>query len=115
MPTIYKTIAEKIKELRVSRPGLSQERLAEAIGTAPNTISRWETATYKPSIGDLEKLSRYFKVPITFFFPHVETDAKAQALLSATGDLDEEDVDEIVRYANFRRARKHIKDQRKKR
>jgi hypothetical protein len=33
------------------------------VGTTANTISRCETATYKPAISDLEKLARYFGVP----------------------------------------------------
>ena len=33
--------------------------------TTANTISRWETATYKPSISDLERLAQFFGVPIT--------------------------------------------------
>jgi len=107
--TIYKAIGEKIRELRSGRADLSQEKLAAALGTTANTVSRWETAAYKPSVADLEKVSRYFKVPITVFFPQIDTDAKLHALLSATGDLDPEDLDEIVRYAEFRRARRHVK------
>jgi transcriptional regulator with XRE-family HTH domain len=34
-----------------------------------NTISRWETATYKPSISDLERLAPFFGVPIAILFP----------------------------------------------
>lgn len=114
MTKIYKSIGDKIRELRQSQPGLSQEKLAEAIGTTPNTVSRWETATYKPSVADLENLSRYFGVSISHFFPDMKTDDKVQALLSATGDLDEEDIDELVRYAQFRRARKQLEQKGKK-
>jgi len=109
MSALYKRIGQKIKELRTARPDLSQEKLAEAVGTTANTISRWETAAYKPSVGDLEKVSRFFGVPITVFFPEMEADPKLQALLSATGDLDQEDFEEIIRYAQFRRARRHMK------
>jgi transcriptional regulator with XRE-family HTH domain len=107
--TIYKAIGEKIRELRSGRPDLSQDRLAAALGTTANTVSRWETAAYKPSVADLEKVSRYFKVPITVFFPQIDADAKLHALLSATGDLAPEDLEEIVRYAEFRRARRHLR------
>ena len=108
--TIYKAIGEKMRELRSGRPDLSQEKLAAAIGTTANTVSRWETAAYKPSVADLEKVSRYFGVPITVFFPQIDMDAKLQALLSATGGLDEEEMNEVVRYAEYRRARRHLKD-----
>jgi transcriptional regulator with XRE-family HTH domain len=108
MSTIYKAIGDKIRELRTGRPELSQEKLAAALGTTANTVSRWETAQYRPSVGDLEKISRFFGVPITVFFPDMAADAKLQALLSATGDLDSDDLEEIVRYAQFRRARRHM-------
>jgi transcriptional regulator with XRE-family HTH domain len=114
MGAIYRGIAAKIKELRLGRPGLSQEKLAEAVGTTPNTISRWETATYRPSVGDLEKLAGFFRVPITFFFPTIGPDVKLQALLSATGDLDEDDFEDILKYAQFRRARRELKKSNRK-
>ncbi len=114
--SIYEQIGAKIRELRVHHlgKGISQETLAEAMNTTPNTISRWETATYKPSIEDLEKLARYFGTTIGVFFPNIDPGARVQALLSATGDLDDDDLDELTRYAQFRRARKEL-DQAKKR
>ena len=107
---IYKMIGDKIRELRTHHlgKGISQDALAEAMGTTPNTISRWETATYKPSIEDLEKLARFFGTSISVFFPNIEPAARIQALLSATGDLDDDDLDELTRYAQFRRARKEL-------
>jgi transcriptional regulator with XRE-family HTH domain len=107
--TIYKVIGERIRQLRSARPDLSQDKLAAALGTTANTISRWETAAYKPSVADLDKVSRYFDVPITVFFPQIDTDAKLQALLSATGGLDADEMDEVVRYAEYRRARRILK------
>ncbi|MCI0352035.1 MAG: hypothetical protein L0Z53_21660 [Acidobacteriales bacterium] len=53
-----------------------------------------ETATYKPAISDLEKLARYFGVPITAFFPDANPKSRANALLSATADLNDADLDE---------------------
>ena len=52
-------VAAKIKDLRVSYnsgEGLSQESLAAHLKVAPNTISRWETGTYRPSLKDLERI-----------------------------------------------------------
>ena len=67
----YKQIGEKIRELRTTLKGkgISQEDLARAMKTTANTVSRWEIATYKPAISDLERLARYFGVPVTFLFP----------------------------------------------
>ena len=106
MSILYKQIGEKIRALRATRPELSQEKLAKEMETTANTISRWETAQYKPSAADLERLSRFFGVSISYFFPELQgQEARLQALLSATGDLSEGDLNEILRYAEFRRAR----------
>lgn len=109
---VYTKVGETIRELRnqVNGRGISQETLATAMKTTPNTISRWETATYKPRLADLENLAQFFGVPITTFFPDVSSDVRAQALLSATSSLDDEDFDELVKYAQFRKARKALKD-----
>jgi transcriptional regulator with XRE-family HTH domain len=105
---IYKRIGEKIRELRTTLKGkgISQEDLARAMKTTANTVSRWETATYKPSISDLEKLARFFGVPVTVFFPQLQPASRMDDLLSATGDLDDDDLEEVTLYALFRRGRR---------
>ncbi len=116
MSDIYRAIGEKIRELRTQYggQGISQEALAQKVGTTPNTISRWETAAYKPSIADLERLALFFAVPITVFFPGMDAGVRLQALLSATGDLDDDDLDELTRYAQFRKARKALKQSKRR-
>jgi transcriptional regulator with XRE-family HTH domain len=113
MPDIYEHIGRKIRELRttLNGKGISQDDLARAMKTTANTISRWETATYKPSISDLERLARFFGVPITIFFPQLGATSKAKALFSATADLDDDDLEEVTLYALFRRAQ-HSKKKR---
>jgi len=108
MPNIYEQIGKQIRELRttVRGHGISQEELAQAVDTTANTVSRWETATYKPSISDLEKLARFFGTPITVFFPEAEPQPRTNALLSATADLDDEDLEEVTLYAQFRSTRR---------
>lgn len=107
-------IGRRIRELRQaygSEGGLSQEALAKRLDVTPNTVSRWETGTYKPDINDLEKLSRCFGVSILEFFPQPEVlqDAPVMALLRAAKDLPVEDIEEIRKYAEFRRARNMFK------
>src|SRR5262245_48875535 len=116
MADIYNHIGEKIQELRTNWPEgkLSQEGLAEKLGTATNTVSantvsRWETGTYKPTAEDLDKLARLFKVSITVFFPDLQhDDERIAALTSATGGLNTEDFEEVIRYAEFRKARRAL-------
>jgi len=103
-------VGQRLRELRTgfgAGQGLSQEALAEEIGTTANTISRWETGTYKPSLEDLDNLSRYFGVSILEFFPaeDEEQNTEVAALLRAAKQLPKEDIEELRRYAEFRRAR----------
>jgi DNA-binding transcriptional regulator YiaG len=44
---VYEWDAEKIKALR-EHMGLSQQALADELGTRQQTISEWETGMYKP-------------------------------------------------------------------
>jgi len=111
---LYEHIASTIRELRSTYAGrgISQEALATKIGEPTNTVSRWETCTYKPSVEQLEKLARFFGVSITIFFPGMTVPKSAQlnALMSATGGLSSDDIEEVLRYAEFRKARSALKE-----
>ena len=105
-------VAARIKDLRVnynSGEGLSQEALAAHLKVASNTISRWETGTYRPSLKDLEKISRFFGVSMMSFFPEDmvddDEDENLKALLRTARQLHPADVEELRKYAEFRRAR----------
>ena len=52
----------KLKELRTSR-GITQQELADALGTNQKVISSWETgnATSRPAM--MQKVEDYFGVP----------------------------------------------------
>ncbi len=109
---LHDHIAAKIKELRVnynSGEGLSQESLGTHVKVSTNTISRWETGTYRPSTKDLERLSRFFGVPINVFFPsdmvREDDDENLKALLRAARQLHPADLEELRKYAEFRKAR----------
>jgi transcriptional regulator with XRE-family HTH domain len=105
-------VAARIKDLRVSYnsgEGLSQEALAAHLKIAPNTISRWETGTYRPSLKDLERISRFFGVSMMSFFPEEmvdnDEDENLKALLRTARQLHPADLEELRKYAEFRRAR----------
>ncbi|HKU72803.1 MAG TPA: helix-turn-helix transcriptional regulator [Pyrinomonadaceae bacterium] len=105
-------IAAKIKDLRVnynSGEGLSQESLAKHVKVSTNTISRWETGMYRPSTKDLERLTRFFGVSINSFFPSEmvgeDEDENLKALLRAARQLHPADLEELRKYAEFRKAR----------
>ena len=108
--TLVKYVGRRIRDLRQSYgagEGISQEALAKAMCIAANTVSRWETGTYRPGLEDLERLSRFFGVSVLDFFPKEQApvDDKVTALLRAATQLSEDDLEELRRYAEFRRAR----------
>ena len=110
--TLTKQVGQRIREFRTSYgggTGISQDALAKALSIASNTVSRWETGTYRPTIDDLEKLARFFGKSILDFFPkeevRTERDEKIDGLLRTAKQLNDEDVDELRRYAEYRRAR----------
>lgn len=109
MDELYRYIGDRIRKLRDHHggPGISQEALASEMKTTANTVSRWETAAYKPSIRDLTKLAHFFGVSVSVFFPNTEN-SRLNALLSATGDLPDEDIKELTEYARFRKARRML-------
>ena len=110
---IYEYIGSKIRTLR-EETRLSQEALAKEIDVSTNTISRWETATYKLSIKDLQKVAEFFKVDLSTLLPQEENEQPTyKALLSATGDLQEEDIKELIAYAQFRRGRRLLEEAKK--
>src|SRR6476646_1236943 len=105
-------IAAKIRELRVSYnhgEGLSQEALAKQLKVAANTISRWETGTYCPSFTDAERIARFFGVSVMSFLPpdmiDEAEDENLKALLRTARQLHPADLEELQKYAEYRRAR----------
>ena len=56
-------IGNFLKELRKEK-GLTQEHLAEILGVAGRTVSRWETASTMPDLSILIRLAEYYDVEI---------------------------------------------------
>jgi repressor LexA len=61
------TIGEKIRKLR-EKKGLSQQALAELLGTTQQSVAYWESGKRKPRYEKLKKLAEVFSVPISYFF-----------------------------------------------
>ena len=55
------TIGTKIKELR-RRQDLTQEQLADILGVAYQTVSKWECGTTSPDLSMIAPIARFFKV-----------------------------------------------------
>lgn len=110
---IYEYIGIKIRELR-EQFRYSQDVLAQNLKVSTNTVSRWETAKYKPSVMDLQKIADLFKIKLSTILPPEDSeDPSIKALLSATGDLPKEDIDELIKYAEFKRDRRRLDEAKK--
>lgn len=86
------------------RKGITQAKLARSLNTTPHTISRWETGIHKPSLSDIEALTRFFGVPIERMFPQAEIYSQMRVLINAAASLAETGVQEVIRYTHFQLA-----------
>ena len=55
------TLGQRIQQIRIEN-GLSQEELAEKLGTTRQTVSRWELDQTYPEIAKIVLISRIFSV-----------------------------------------------------
>ena len=90
------TLGEKIKELR-KRADLTQEQLADILGVAYQTISKWECGTTSPDLSMIAPIARFFRVSADELFglSESEDDEKQRELRERrektrdTGDVEE--------------------------
>lgn len=61
----------RLKELRKSK-GISQLKLALALNTNQNTISRYETGEREPDINTLIQIADYFNVSIDYLLERTD-------------------------------------------
>ena len=69
---------------------MSQEELAEAVGVATETISRYESGTIAPSLAILARVGRALDLPPSAFLPSEAEDAHEAELLDRWRLLDED-------------------------
>ena len=65
---LYVWIGQVIRGARELR-GLSQRDLAARLHTHANTVSRWETATYRPSLADLYQVADVLGIDVRLLLP----------------------------------------------
>lgn len=84
------TFTERLKELRKSK-GITLEKLAEELGTAKSTLSRYENGLREPKKDFLEMLSEYFDVSVDYLLGGTNTKNNNNNNL-----IKEKDVEEIL-------------------
>ena len=88
-------VGQRIK-VRRSLLGLSQEKLAEAVGVTFQQIQKYERGTNRVSAGRLFELSKVLDVPVNFFFEQHEKIKGGPALGMADNDQDGFEHDDIM-------------------
>ncbi len=81
---VYAQLGQRIA-LHRKRQGLTQDDLGVALGVHGVVVSRWETATRRPSITDLLALSKALRVPLSVLLDAQEdtmTDNTREYILS---------------------------------
>ena len=66
---LEKQFGERIKQLR-KETKLTQEQLAEIVGTDSRTVRRWESGESGPEFNKLERIAQAFHVPVIELFTH---------------------------------------------
>ena len=61
----------RLREIRKSR-GISQLKLAMALNTTQNTISRYETGEREPGVKELIRLADYFQVSVDYLLERTD-------------------------------------------
>ncbi len=64
-------IADRIQHLRKTK-GLSQEELADQIGTSRQTISKWESGQSAPDLEKIVRMSDFFEVTTDYLLKGIE-------------------------------------------
>ncbi len=80
------------QRLRVRRSllGLSQERLAEAIGLTFQQVQKYERGMNRISAGRLFQFSKILDVPVAYFFEHLGQGAENQNNYQGLSDSEQE-------------------------
>jgi transcriptional regulator with XRE-family HTH domain len=85
--------------------GITQEKLAEAVGIATETVSRFETGSRLPSIEKLVDIATYFRVPVAVFFETIDdplagnSDALARQISALLEDVPQSGRKFVLRVA----------------
>jgi transcriptional regulator with XRE-family HTH domain len=105
-----KALADRLRDTR-EYLGLSQQFVAEQTGIPRSAISDIERAVRRVESLELKRFSKLYRYPVDYFLGDAvaeEADAGTlNALTRVTGELTEEDRDQVLRFATFLR---HYRD-----
>lgn len=97
-----KELSQRLKETR-EYLGLSQQYVSEQTGISRVAISQIECEKRKVDSLELEKLAALYKYPVSYFLGKAEEDSHVNIIARATKGLSNEDLEQVVKYAEFLR------------
>ena len=97
-------MVKNLRNLRLSR-GISQQQLADVIGTSQQSIKKYEKQKIEPDISTLMQLADYFGVTVDYLIGHIEQTDSAM-----TGNAILPKKEEISIINGYRKLSKDEKD-----
>ena len=107
-----KTLGERLREAR-EYLGFSQDQVATFLGVSRSALSLMESGQRKVDALELKKLAGLYKRSVGYFTGEEEDaaiGADVKHLARKVSDLSSEDKEELVRFADYLRARKQKKE-----
>ena len=99
------SLALRLREAREYR-GLSQDEVARHIGVSRSAISLMESGTRNVSAVEFSRLAKLYKVTMESLAGHDSSDDESISMVArATATLSDKDREEVLRFAEFLRAR----------
>jgi len=100
----YEVMGARLRQAR-EYLGLSQEAVAEALGVPRASVSAMESGRRKVSSLELRDLARLYKRPLDWFYnvsaEPIAEDETVAALFRATKTLNQEEKEQVLRFAEF--------------
>lgn len=96
-------MVKNLKKLRLSA-GISQQKLADIIGTSQQSINKYENHNVEPDINTLIDFANYFDTSVDFLIGHTEIDHKFEEIHHY--DLNDEESKLITEYRNLTKEEK---------
>ncbi len=105
-PNPRKSLGERLRAAR-EYLGLSQEEVASQIGVPRPAISQMENANRRVEAVELSKLARLYQKPVSYFTGEelIEEPLQLELLKRAAAELSEGDRNEVLKFAQYLRAR----------
>lgn len=92
-------MVENLKKLRQSI-GISQQQLADVIGTSQQSINKYENHSVEPDIATLIALADYFSTSVDYLIGHTEVKRKIETIQHDSFTAEEIQIIDGYRNAN---------------